>query len=153
MNSRPPHHRPYGSVARRFRSPTYPSRNSEQRAASPFGTAAFCMASLSDSLRSPFGCLSASISASLRFCLVPIPISGSPGRVHRRGRVARSGHHSGSVLPETCLRVSQFRRASSSPPIRIIGNMTSADFSIITQRIAAHGAAAYAAACDRDLPR
>ena len=52
----------------------------------------------------------------------------------------------------SALRQSQFKRAYSSPPVQVSGNMASADFSTITQRIAAHGATALAVACGRELP-
>jgi hypothetical protein len=89
----------------------------------------------------------------LFLCPAPIPSPQLPVGMADVGGMAGSAHRIGSALPRSSLRVAQFKRAYSSPPVLVSGNMASADFSTITQRIAARGAPALAVACGRDLPR
>ena len=89
----------------------------------------------------------------LFLCPAPIPSRDFPVGTYRVGGMAGSAHRIGSVLPMFTLAGVVVYWASFIPPIHDHGTMTSADFSTITQRIAAHGAAALAAACSRDLPR
>lgn len=66
-------------------------------------------------------------SLSLPRSLVHVWLPRLDGQVRRRGGVARSVRRFGSVLLESCLRVSLFTRAPPSPPVHVLDTMTSAD--------------------------